>query len=130
MEKKTEEIVIDCDLLLILDSNGKYIREDRLSRDIIANKVWGPTLEIAIKTLEKAEFKRIPSSILINVGLNDMDTSTIETTKSNYNKLHNLLRRIAPESTIHYNSIILRRDKKFTNEIKYINMFSDEFSDI
>ena len=83
--------------------------------------LWTPTLDHAIKTLEVVEMKKVPSKVLINVGLNNIDHDHPSEIIKKGEAAVNLIRRKMPNSNIYINSILYRKDNKFKEEIRETN---------
>ena len=71
------------DLILLIDSNGKFIDTTKLAREKQVRKIFCPTIVAATKTLTESTFDH-PSHIVIHVGTNDIEQSPIDSCSSQF----------------------------------------------
>lgn len=71
-----DQITIDADVVILIDSNGKHIREDILDKGSSVAKILCYTVPDAIKIIENAIFIKPPKKILFHIGTNDIELAT------------------------------------------------------
>ena len=122
--------IIDCDLLLLVDSNGKFIQEDKINKNLKCQKLSSMKLENLKNMLNNAKFKKLPIKVFINIGINNLETDTTHEIISKYEDCIEILRSKIPNVLIYISSIFLRKDKKFYNESIEINTCMENYSKI
>ena len=97
-----KEVVVDCDLLMLFDSNGQYLKPDKFHREDKCQYERVIKINYAVEMVKKAKINKAPKKILINVGLNDVDENTdIIEMISEYKKLLSSVHEKMPESKIY-----------------------------
>lgn len=96
-------------IIILIDSNGKYIDTTRLSRDRHARKLWCPTITATMKTITDSNLNR-PSHIIIHVGTNDIEQSSVDSCASQFQALIEATSQKYPSSKILISSLLKRRD--------------------
>ena len=120
--------IIDCDLLLLVDSNGKLIQEDKINKNLKCQKFSTMKLEDAKDIVLKAKFKTCPVKVLMNVGINILDSDTSNEIRNKYEDCIEALKSKIPNVAIYVNSIFLRKGNKFYNETIEVNTFMKIYS--
>ena len=113
---------IDSDLLMIFDSNGQYMDAKKMQED--SQYVRAATIEEAITFFDNTKTIRQPTKVLINVGLNNVNSdnpSICDSTVYLYQRLMDKIRSTLPNSHVYISSIIHRKDDQFTSNIDTIN---------
>ena len=119
------DVVVKEDILLLVDSNGAKIDENKLSRDHSCKKVFTPTWTHVKDFLEviNTEFLGNVKQIWVHVGTNDTDNNdplkVIQIMEINLA----LIKRTFPEAEIFISKIIPRKSMKFLQCIDDINKF-------
>ena len=97
------------DLILLIDSNAKFIDTTKLARDKQIRQIFCPTIAAATKILTKSTFDR-PSHIVIHVGTNDIEQSSIDSCSSRFQTLVDIASQKYPSSKVLISSLLKRRD--------------------
>ena len=71
---------------MIMDSNGSKLDPNRMEKDHKGQKITLMTLKDVINKIPSYSVATSPTKILINVGLNDLDNSTMDEIITNYKK--------------------------------------------
>ena len=106
---------------MIMYSNGSKLDPNRMEKDHKGQKITLMALKDVINEIPSYSVATSPTKILINVGLNDLDNSTMDEIITNYEKMFKILHEMMPTSKIYVSSIFHRKDNKFQSEISQIN---------
>ena len=115
LNPKSTKLVINSDLLMLFDSNGKCLKPELVNKIIKCQLVYIPTLESIEHKVHNASIEKVPSQIQINVGINNMDKQSTKVS-SLYEKVINFLQIKFPQADIFISSIFYRKDASFTKE--------------
>ena len=115
----TDDLIIDCDLLMMFDSNGQYMDPKKMKND--SQYVRSSTIEDALYFIENSTVQRAPSKVLLNVGLNDISNDDPDPVIESYKTLVDAIRSLLPTTEIYISSILHRKDNKFTKTIDKVN---------
>ena len=107
-EKQKIEKNIDCDGLLLFDSNGQHLNADKLLRE--GKSQYEKVIKISdtIEKIEESSIKRAPQKILLNVGLNDIGSTESSHILNMYDKLLNVIHAKMPQADVYVSSIFKR----------------------
>ena len=97
------------DIVILIDSNGKFIDTTKLSRDKQTRKIFCPTITAATKSITESALSR-PSHIIIHVGTNDIEHSSVDCCSSQFQTLVEIASQKYPSSKILISSLLKRRD--------------------
>ena len=78
-QERNKPIKVVCDLLMIFDSNGKFLKPELTNTNIKCQHIHASKIDLACATLQTCEVTVNPQKILIDVGLNDLDNDSIDT---------------------------------------------------
>lgn len=70
-QRQTSTLKKDTEVAILIDSNGKFIQEQKLFPNKKVSKIWCPTTEAALQILSHPEFGT-PGHILIHTGTNNL----------------------------------------------------------
>lgn len=115
----TDDLIIDCDLLMMFDSNGQYMDPKKMKND--SQYVRSSTIEDALYFIENSTVQRAPLKVLLNVGLNDISNDDPDPVIESYKTLVDAIRSLLPTTEIYISSILHRKDNKFTKTIDKVN---------
>ena len=119
-----DDLDIECDLLMIFDSNGQYMDPKKMQKD--SQYVRSSTIEDALHFFENATVKRPPTKLLLNVGINNITSDNPDPVIESYKSLVDAIRSVLPNTEIYISSILHRKDNKFTKTIDTVNsIFGD-----
>ena len=106
--KKKPKIPTDADIIILIDSNGKFVNEEQLFPGKKVCKVWCPTTDTALELLTEPTLGQ-PRHIIIHTGTNDL--------RAQQERVAECVRRVAqkathtfPLSRITISTILPRRD--------------------
>ena len=102
----------DSDVILFMDSNGKYIDERILANGVKVQKVTAYTIPQAIDVLKSCNFEKQPEKILFHLGTNDLDYAPPDEIASKMNDLLHLARSRCPRTKFYVSAILPRLSKK------------------
>lgn len=97
------------DIIILIDSNGKYIDTTKLSRDKQTRKIFCPTITVATKRITEYALD-CPSLIIIHVGTNDIEHSSVDVCSSQFQSLVEIASQKYPSSKILISSLLKRSD--------------------
>ena len=76
-QKFTENLRTSHNIVLLIDSNGKFIDTSKFNPHNEACKIFCPTVPSVIKTLSEVDLGK-PSHIVIHVGTNDIEQNSVD----------------------------------------------------
>ncbi|XP_030296342.1 uncharacterized protein LOC115595706 [Sparus aurata] len=107
-KRQTSTLKKDTEVAILIDSNGKFIQEQKLFPNMKVSKIWCPTTEAALQILSHPEFGT-PGHILIHTGTNNL--------REEQEKVGSLVTKVAeeaatsfPNSHITISTLLPRRD--------------------
>ena len=115
---------INCDVLLITDSNGKAIKTDQLTRSHKCQRVTCYTLAHVHQLLAEATIASQPKKILLHVGTNNVDNAESAADLSlDLSKAFDALKKSFPTTRTYFSSIFVRKrkDAKIKEIIETVN---------
>lgn len=115
---------VNCDVLLITDSNGKAIKTDQLTRSHKCQRVTCYTLAHVHQLLAEATITSQPKKILLHVGTNDVDNAENAADLSlDLSKAFDALKKSFPTTRTYVSSIFVRKrkDAKIKQTIETVN---------
>ena len=119
-----DQITIDADVVILIDSNGKHIREDILDKGSSVAKILCYTVPDAIKIIENATFIKPPKKILFHIGTNDIELATPTTIAAKMDQLLHVTRSRLQHTQIFVSSVMQRRD--LMDKVEELNsLYSD-----
>ena len=121
-ESVTETHTVDCKLLMLFDSNGQYMKPEKMETE--SQYVRTAKIHNAISFLENCSVERVPEKILINVGLNNINDDEEDTSIDiceQYQRLIDVIKSRFKGSHIYISSILYRKDNKFSTVIGEVN---------
>ena len=80
-------------------------------------------LDNIIDRISRAEFKKLPNKILIDVGINNLDSNKTPELIRMHEEIVDTLNQKVPPTSIYINSILLRKVGLFTTETNEINNY-------
>ena len=98
------------DIVLLIDSNGKFIQQDKFSRGKNMKKIFTPTISSAIESVTNQNLGS-PSSLIIHTGTNDLEKSPPEVCFDNFQALIDLTAQKFPHTKIIISSLLVRNDQ-------------------
>ena len=107
-EKHKIEKNIDCDVLLLFDSNGQHLNADKFLREGKCQYEKVIKISDTIEKIEESSIKRAPQNILLNVGLNDIGSTESSHILNMYDKLLNVIHAKMPQADVYVLSIFKR----------------------
>ena len=111
------------DIILLIDSNGKFIDSNKFVHNKTVEKCPTPTIATAIETISTKNFDR-PSTLVIHTGTNDIEHSTLESCFDNFQTLIDLTAQKYPATKIIISSLITRNDGYDTKRSQLNNKIS------
>ena len=108
---------------MLFDSNGKILKPELVNKKIKCQLVYIPTLESIEHKVHNASIEKVPSQVLINVGINNMDKQSTTEVSSWYEQIINSCKSNSLRQTF-ISSIFYRKDVSFTKETEEVNMTS------
>ena len=123
--QSTKNVVqqIDCDVLILGDSNTGKINPNLMNNHSKTMKIFCPTFTDIDKCLKNSSFTRIPSKIILHCGCNDIDQFKMDPIKI-VNTIEETLRNIKdqfPDIHIFVSTLFPRQD----NTIECIEIIND-----
>ena len=97
---KSTNLVLSSDLMLF-DSNGKFLKPELVNKQIKCQFVYIPTLESIEVELQNATIEKVPSQILINVGINNLDKQSTAEVCSLYGNFINFIQIKFPQADLY-----------------------------
>ena len=101
------------DIVLLIDSNGKFIDPNKFSYNKRLRKIFCPTIASVTKTLSESDLG-IPSHIIIHVGTNDIEHNPPDSCQSQFQEMVRLTAQKYPSSKVLISSLLKRSDDKDT----------------
>ena len=96
-------------IILLIDSNGKYIDPDKFTSNKETRQLFCPTIPIVIKTLAESSIGQ-PSHIIIHVGTNDIERTSLSACQANFQHMLEIASQKYPSSKILISSLLKRAD--------------------
>ena len=127
-EKHLPEKILDCDVLLLFDSNGQHLNPDKFSRQGKCQYEKVITVSSAIDKIKTSRIESAPQKILLNVGLNDVGVAKSHTLGT-YEDMLNIIHEKMSLAKIYISSTFKRKDAKFDSEIIELNDHIAKFSE-
>ena len=97
------------DIILLMDSNGKFIDPKKFSTTSVVQKFFSPTIASAIDLLSKEHFGT-PSAIVIHTGTNDVEKSPLDACFEHFQTLIDIAAQSYPGSKVVISSLLVRND--------------------
>lgn len=110
-------------IILLMDSNGKFIDSNKFIYNKTVDKLFTPTIASAIETITTNNFD-IPSTLVIHTGTNDIENSTLDSCFDNFQTLIDLAAQKYPTTKIIISSLITRNDGYDTKRSQLNNKIS------
>lgn len=110
-QKFTENLRTSHNIVLLIDSNGKFIDTSKFNPHNEACKIFCPTVPSVIKTLSEVDLGK-PSHIVIHVGTNDIEQNSVDFCHALFKEMIQLAATKYPTSKILISSLIVRDDNK------------------
>lgn len=108
-EENPPEGAINDDVVILIDSNGKYIDTARFIPDKKTRQMFCPTLSSVTKTLTESFLGR-PSHLIIHVGTNDIERSSLDSCLTQFETMVEIASQKYPSSKVLISSLLKRRD--------------------
>ena len=96
-------------IILLIDSNGKYIDPDKFTSNKETRQLFCPTIPTVIKTLAESSIGQ-PSHIIIHVGTNDIERTSLSACQANFQHMLEIASQKYPSSKILISSLLKRAD--------------------
>ena len=96
-------------IILVMDSNGKFIDPKKFSTTSVVHKRFSPTIASAIYLLNKEHFGT-PSAIVIHTGTNDVEKSPLDACFEHFQTLTDIAAQKYPRSKVIISSLLVRND--------------------
>ena len=120
-------LVLDAEVIIFIDSNGKYMEADIMDKNTSVTKVMCYTLSEAVEIIKSATFLRPPRKILFHCGTNDIENSNPhEVAESMDNLLYETRTRLT--TTQLFVSAIMRRRDHMDKVVETNDLFQDIIS--
>ena len=117
---RRNEIILNHELVLMTDSNGKYIQNGKFFPKHTVKKLTCMTIDKATELLENATIKSVPKTFLIHFGTNDLDHMSKQAMSAKFLQFTSYLCKRFPCSKIIVSGLLPRRDWD-TRELEDIN---------
>ena len=98
-------------IVLLIDSNGKFIDTNKFNPRDEAFKIFCPTIPSVMKTLSEIDLGK-PSNIVSHVGTNDIENKSVDFCHTLFNEMIELAATKYPTSKILISSLVVRDDNK------------------
>ena len=128
-EVNYDNVKIESEIILLVDSNGAKVDPERLSREAKCQKIFTPTwshVKDLIKKLKKSQsnFQNV-KQIWTHIGTNDTDSNEPLEIIINIEETLGEVKKLFPEAIIHVSKIIPRKSNDFVECISRVNDFID-----
>ena len=104
------------DIVLLIDSNGKFIDPDKFSYNKRLHRFFCPTISSVTKMLTESDLGN-PSHIIIHVGTNDIEHNTLDSCQSQFQEMVRLTVERYPSAKVLISSLLKRSDDKDTRRL-------------
>ena len=108
--KETKETVLNHDLVILIDSNGKSILPEKLYPGYSVKKTPCMTIEKGFEIIDSAVFKKDPKIILLHTGTNNLDHEKTEALEDHLINLTSTICHRFPLSKV-ISSLLPRKDQ-------------------
>lgn len=125
--EEASDIMIDCDVLFLGDSNLNHLKTDIMDYGTKCEKIICVHLSDVYNVIDKGNIKRDMKSVYMQCGTNNLDHDNTEKVKSDMENVINRLKAKFPNSNIVVSSLLPRMDRK--PEILQINEFLHDLCD-
>ena len=98
-------------IVLLIDSNGKFIDTSKFNPRDETCKIFCPTIPSVMKTLSEFDLGK-PSHIVIHVGTNDIEHNSVDSCHTLFKGMIQLAATKYPTSKILISSLVVRDDNK------------------
>ena len=98
-------------IVLLIDSNGKFIDTSKFTPNKEVVKIFCPTIPSVIKMLNEDDLGK-PSHIVIHVGTNDIEYNSIDLCQTQFKEMLKIAITKYPTSKILLSSLVVRGDIK------------------
>ena len=116
----TKETVLNHDLVILIDSNGKSILPEKLYPGYSVKKILCMTIEKGFEIINSAVLKKDPKIILLHTGTNNLDHEKKEALEDHLINLTSLICHRFPLSKLMISSLLPRKDQ-LIGMVKSIN---------
>ena len=96
-------------IILLIDSNGKYIDTAKYTSNQETRQLFCPTIPSVIKTLAESSIGQ-PSYIIIHVGTNDIERVSLSACQANFQHMLEIASQKYPSSKTLISSLLKRAD--------------------
>jgi hypothetical protein len=107
---RSPSLEFDADVIIFIDSSGKFLREDIMDKGTKVVKVLCYTLDQAIDIMTMATFIREPRQILFHIGTNDVEDASPQAVAKNLDTLLYETRIRLKTTQLFLSAIMLRKD--------------------
>ena len=107
--KENNEPIRNHDIILLMDSNGKFIDPKKFSTMSVVHKLFSPTIASTIEILNKEHFGT-PTTIVIHTGTNDIEKAPLDTCFEHFQTLIDIAAQKYPRSKVIISSLLVRND--------------------
>ena len=97
------------DIILLMDSNGKFIDPKIFSTMSAVHKFFSPTIASTIEILNREHFGT-PSTIIIHTGTNDIEKAPLDACFEHFQTLIDIAAQKYPRSKVIISSLLVRND--------------------
>ena len=108
-QTKRDDKQIKCDIVILMDSNRKYIQRNKLSPNQKVHIIPCPTIEKAKEILANPKFYG-QHKIIIHTGVNNVEYNSVEDINEKLNVLLLSCKTTYPQTAIYISSITPRKD--------------------
>ena len=127
-QTKRDDKQIKCDIVILMDSNRKYIQRNKLFPNQKVHVLPCPTIEKAKETLANPKFYG-QHTIIIHTGVNNVEYNSVEDINEKLNVLLLSCKTTYPQTAIYISSITPRKDDLNEVVIKVNHLVARELED-
>ena len=122
IQNSTMNTNIDCDLLIIGDSNAQKIDPNKMGR-CVCQLLWAPQIKDAVELIKNLNLVQPPRYVLLNVGLNDLHKPLLQSTNNIDELVLATKAKFPPTTNVFINSILHRGDERYLNQTDELNQY-------
>ena len=104
------------DIVLVIDSNGKFIDPNKFSYNKQLHRIFCPTISSVTKILMESNLGN-PRHIIVHVGTNDIEHKTLDSCQSQFQEMVRITVEQYPSANFLISSLLKRSDDKDTRRL-------------
>ena len=104
-EGTKKSLEISGNILMFFDSNGKFLKPELLNKEKKCQQIFTPNIMDIKEKLENAKISAIPEKILINVGINNLESNKADEITKMYEEIIKFLKKEFKSSKIYISTI-------------------------